>query len=265
MLELDWKRIANGPIGFSLLAGHRFFNPFESKYRSSAPGATADVFLWLTPQISLAATSNFYVHGVLPNGFETEKKSISSVSLGGYLNMEYMGLLDLIGIGFDFKTEYLYYFSDLDDKTHQINLRARAFSRPFPTDRFAISLSGDLTWASGNLMNRGSVSLVELSGRSAWQSGIFFPVNIFKISGGANYYIGLEPGFLIGNGRRRQSGVQKSRHWNFPGPDLPGGFSGFRVLLFPVSVQHKREETALQLFVYQPAVYTGTGYGLVSG
>ena len=228
MLELYWKRIANGPIGISLIAGHRFFNPFIPQYRSSSPGGTAEVFLWLSPQIALGATSNLYAHSSPPTGFNTNAASLNSASVGGFLDMRYMALMDLIGVGFNFKTEYLYYLKDLNNGTHRINIREQILMRPFPTDRFAISIRGDLSWASKDLVDKGHVPLSGKVGRSAWQAGLFFPINIVKISTQANYYIGLEPGFWVG-----KAGTD---NLEFNNPDLGISLAPTFQVGFPASV-----------------------------
>ncbi len=194
MLSLNWKRIANAPIGFSFLAGHQIFNEFEADYRTSALGSTNRLYLWLGRHINLGVLNEVYAN--LSGGWE-EAGGITTLGLGGYLHMDYYYLIDLVDIGFELDAGYLHYLQDLNN-ANKVYAKSRIYIRPFNTNRMAFEIAAHLHLADNDLVSRGKNALSADTGRTAWDLGLYIPVLLGRISGGAEYYIGLEPGVIMG-------------------------------------------------------------------
>ncbi len=224
MLFMDWKRIGGLPVGFYLLSGHQIFNPFESEYMTSSYSNTARLYFWLGPHIKLGLLDKF---NFTLGGWEDAQKRQTN-AIGGSLEANYYYLLDIIKFGFSLKADYLYHHHGNLNKAHSIRIRGKTIFRPFNTNRVTFNLGTHINWASNDLIDREKISLSKNSGRAAWDLEFFVPVHLIKISGGANFYIGLEPGVIVGKGG--------TDNFDFSNPEIGISFAPILQVGFPASV-----------------------------
>ncbi|OQX29380.1 MAG: hypothetical protein B0D92_04110 [Spirochaeta sp. LUC14_002_19_P3] len=222
MLELDWKRIGGAPVGFSFLTGHRIFNAFESDYRTFSLGSTNRLYVWLGNHTRLGLLNDVFFNF---GGWDEARGR--SAGLGGFLSMDHYYLAELYGIGFSMDAEYLYFLQDISN-AHKLYLRGKVYLRPFNTNKIVFHLDTRWHWSNGDLSQRGKNALSHNSGRTAWDAGLYLPVHLLKLTGGANFYLGLEPGVLIGNGGTDE--------FDFNNPDVGLSLAPFLQVGFPASV-----------------------------
>lgn len=193
MLLLNWNRIGGIPLGFETLIGNRLFNELSSEMRTLSVGSSNRIFLWLGNHTKIGLINDIYKNYA---GWEDAKGKLS-VSMGSFISMDYTYLLDLINIGFTIDTEYRYYFQDINP-AHDVDLRANVIVLPFPTNRFSLKLDASLQWSSAAITSRNSMRSSHELDNASRHLALSLPVLLARIEGEAHVYIGLDPGFIIG-------------------------------------------------------------------